>query len=99
VTDRFEHAVVDPTVMLARPDSPAFAGVEEDDIGVRSYGDCTLFGNNPKSFAGVVDVSSTRRLSDMPCLQTPPSWTNGKRVFDARGAVGNFAEACPALLF
>src|SRR5215211_7298622 len=39
-----------------------------------------LRGNRPNNFAGTVEVSCTKRLSEIRFFLTPPSKTSGKRV-------------------
>ena len=47
--------------------------IEDDDVGVGAGAIVPLRGNRPKIFAGDVDVSSTKRLSEMRPVRTPPS--------------------------
>ena len=56
-----------------------------------------LRGNRPKIFAGEVDVSSTKRLSEMRPVRTPPSYTRLMRVSMPGAPLGIFEKSpCPS---
>src|SRR6266540_2862937 len=51
-----------------------------------------FFGNIPMSFAGVVDVTSTQRLSVMRPCTTPPSYVRYMRVSTPGAPFGDFSK-------
>src|SRR5207247_9565041 len=75
-----EHRVTDPTVSLRGPNGPDLVGIEQDDVRIGATAMVPFRGNRPKSRAGAVEVSSTKRFSDNPCRLTPPSKISGSRV-------------------
>ena len=70
--DAFEHRVIDTHVMRFDADYFAMFGIEDDDVGVGTDGDLPFRGNRPKSFAGEVETTSTKRLGEKRLPWTPP---------------------------
>jgi hypothetical protein len=47
-------------------------GIEDDNVGVGSDGDRSLLWEQPEYLRGAVDVSSTKRFSEILFSTTPP---------------------------